>query len=137
MKNIYDKVVEVFIKGVSHEWEQTSIFYNDVLLDEAQVISQTYQLSYENFDDCYKAIQNGEIQNAEAGKTLFFNRLQISIPRTYPNDKYTMTERKFKPIFVRTRFELRKNLSWTYLMKNLSIEDFVSYVKEYDFSAHR
>ena len=132
MKNIYDKVFEVLIGGVSDEWESTSLFYNDVLLDEKEAIDQTCRFSYKTFDDCYKAIQEGKIKNAEVGKTLFFNRPQISISRTFPKEKYTMTQKSFKRVFVRTYFNLHENLSMEYLMKNLSAEDFISYAKEHN-----
>ena len=132
MKNIYNKIVEIFIKGVSKDWKETSIWYHDVVLDDNEVLDQTTTNTYGTFTECFNAIKDGKIQNAGIGRTLFRNRPQVYLSSADRDCVYMMTEKNYKTVSVLTRFEQRKHLSMSYLMEHLSAEEFTDYVRSHN-----
>ena len=132
MKNVYDKITEIKIEGVSKDWEETSIWNHDVVLDETEVENLSAEYRFPTFEDCYNQAKDGKIRNTEVGKTLFRGRPQIYVSSAMRDCRYTMEENNYKPVCMRVRYQLRKGLSMDYLMRNLSAEDFTDYVRSHN-----
>ena len=81
---------------------------------------------------CYNQVKAGRVANLNISETLFRNRPQVCISSAMRGCTYIMTEKNYKPVYVRIRFELCKGLSMDYLMKNLSAEDFTNYIREHN-----
>ena len=132
MKNIYDEIIEIKIEGISKDWENTSIWNHYVLLSEEERIRYTEEFRFPTFQDCYNQVKAGLVSNSNVSGTLFRNRPQVCISSAMRDYTRIMTEKNYKPVRVRVSFKLRKDLSMDFLMKNLSAEDFSTYIREHN-----
>lgn len=80
------------------------------------------------FDDLVRVVKNGAIMNAELTRTFFRRKPMVKLRQGWDND-YFVTEKNFKPIYVKEVWEeLTEQKSFSKLADMLPAEEFVEYV---------
>lgn len=80
------------------------------------------------FDELVEAVKNKVIMNAKLTHTFFKRRPMVELHQGWDND-YCVTERNFKPIYVKEVWEeLTEQKSLSTLADLLPAEEFVEYV---------
>ena len=127
MKQVYD-CEQLIALGTHCEFKHTFIWDNLHLLDAEQVLNATNQTYYENFNDFFKACEEGKIRNAHAYLGLF------KTPKVDVRcgiDWYTITARNFPDcICVWNRAKDVSHYSMKELMEKLPADEFAEYLRE-------
>lgn len=126
MLNIYECTPEVCIDG---EWMPCSIWSRTRALEHP---AQT-ETWYSTFADLVDACEN-TIINAEVAIAFFSKKTVCKISTAWRDCPIRITEKNFKPIGFRWRYELKKNATMRYLIDNLPAEDFVKWAAEKNIS---
>lgn len=88
------------------------------------------------FEKAYNFIQKECLTNAEIGTTILTNKKKIFISISdYLDTKISFTEKKFKPIIVKTVYKEEKNLTIHGLSYLLNANDFCEYLKDRKISS--
>ena len=127
MLNIYECTPEVCIDG---EWMPCSIWSRTRAFDTLP----EGELWYNTFAELVAACEKGAVVNASVTQTLFKNKTVCKISTAWRDFAIRITEKNFKPIGVRWRYEIKKNATMRYLIDNLPAEDFVKWVTEKNIS---
>lgn len=133
MKKVYDRNIQILIEGVYKDWQDTSIWSHECLMNEEEIPAASIVERYTTFKDLFIAITENKIRNASVDATMFRKRPQVHLSMANLDNRYTMSEKDFKPVQMRIVFTERKNLSIKYLMENLTAEEFIIYCKEREF----
>ena len=126
MLNIYECIPEVCING---KWTPCSLrLYARVLENPAQ--EETW---YSTFADLVNGCEN-TIINAEVVIAFYNKKPVCKISTVWRDFSIRITEKNFKPIGFRWRYEIKKNATMRYLIDNLPATDFVKWVAEKNIS---
>lgn len=126
MLNIYECTPEVYIDG---EWAPCSMWSRTRALENP---TQT-ETWYSTFADLVNACEN-TIINAEVVTGFYNKKLICKISTAWRDFPIRITEKNFKPIGFRWRYEIKKNATMRYLIDNLPAEDFVKWAVEKNIS---
>ena len=131
MKKVYD--CEQFIAlGSRCEFKRTSIWDHLHLLDAEQSLDATNRTYYENFEDFFKACEEGLVRNADAYFSLF------KVPKVKVHcgiDQYIITAHNFPDcICVWNHAKNVSNYSMKKLMENLPADEFAEYLREHNIA---
>lgn len=131
MKQVYSKNKHFKIEGKKNKWQRCNMCLNECLMLPEDVEKESFEITYPTFEEFYKAVENDEIPNAEARKTLF-----RKLPEIYMynfDGSFYINSKNYKPVSIATDFQPLSALSFSYLAKNLKSEDFIEYCKERNF----
>lgn len=128
MLKVYECIPEVYI---NNEWQPTTIWSKTRVLDT--VIDEEFW--FYTFADLITACEKEIITNAEVTQSLFLRHKTIcKISVTWKDFSYRITEKNFRTVGFRWRYEEKKNVSIEYLMKYLPAEDFIKWISEKNIS---
>ena len=88
---------------------------------------------YSTFEKLVDACEN-TIVNAEVVTAFFSKKLICKISTAWTDFPIRITEKNFKPIGFRCRYEIQKKATMRYLIDNLPAEDFVKWAAEKNIS---
>ena len=126
MLNIYECTPEVYIDG---EWVPCSIWSRTRALENPAQTETWYSTFADLVDACENTIINAEVVIA------FYNKKPIcKISTAWRDFPARITEKNFKPIGFRWRYEIKKNATMRYLIDNLPAEDFIKWAVEKNIS---
>lgn len=126
MLNIYECTPEVCING---EWEPCS-FWSHTRAFENPDRTETW---YSTFADLVDACEN-TIINAEVATTFYNKKPLCKISTTWRDFPIHITEKNFKPIGYRWRYEIKKHVTMSYLIEHLPADEFVKWAIEKNIS---
>lgn len=126
MLNIYECTPEVCIDG---EWMPCTIWSRTRALENP---TQT-ETWYSTFADLINACEN-TIVNAEVVTTFYNKKPLCKISTAWRDFPIRITEKNFKPVGFRWRYEIKKNATMRYLIDNLPAEDFVKWAAQKNLS---
>ena len=133
MKQAYD--CEQYIAlGTKAEFKHTSIWDHLHLLDAEEVLNRTNRTYYKNFEDFFKACEEGLVRNADAYLGLF------KVPKVKVRcgiDWYTITARNFPDeVCVWNHAKNVSHYSMKKLMEELPSDEFAEYLRERNIALH-
>lgn len=133
MKQVYD--CEQYIAlGTNAEFKHTSIWDHLRLLDAEEVLNRTNRTYYKNFEDFFKACEEGLVRNADAYLGLF------KVPKVKVRcgiDWYTITARSFPDeVCVWNHAKNVSHYSMKKLMEELPSDEFAEYLRERNIALH-
>lgn len=133
MKQVYD--CEQYIAlGTKAEFKHTSIWDHLHLLDAEEALNRTNRTYYKNFEDFFKACEEGLVRNADAYLGLF------KVPKVKVRcgiDWYTITARNFPDeVCVWNHAKNVSNYSMKKLMEELPSDEFAEYLRERNIALH-
>lgn len=133
MKQVYD--CEQYIAlGTKAEFKHTSIWDHLHLLDAEEALNRTNRTYYKNFEDFFKACEEGVVRNADAYLGLF------KVPKVRVRcgiDWYTITARNFPDeVCVWNHAKNVSHYSMKSLMENLPSDEFAEYLRERNIALH-
>ncbi len=133
MKLVYD--CEQYIAlGTKAEFKHTSIWDHLHLLDAEEALNRTNRTYYKNFEDFFKACEEGLVRNADAYIGLF------KVPKVKVRcgiDWYTITARNFPDeVCVWNHAKNVSHYSMKSLMENLPSDEFAEYLRERNIALH-
>ena len=134
MKQVYD--CEQYIAlGTKAEFKHTSIWDHLRLLDAEEALNRTSRTYYKNFEDFFKACEEGLVRNADAYLGLF------KVPKVKVRcgiDWYTITARNFPDeVCVWNHAKNVSHYSMKKLMENLPSDEFAEYLRERGIALHQ
>ena len=133
MKQAYD--CEQYIAlGTKAEFKHTSIWDHLHLLDAEEALNRTNRTYYKNFEDFFKACEEGLVRNADAYLGLF------KVPKVKVRcgiDWYTITARNFPDeVCVWNHAKNVSHNSMKKLMEVLPSDEFAEYLRERNIALH-
>ena len=133
MKQVYD--CEQYIAlGTKAEFKHTSIWDHLHLLDAEEALNRTNRTYYKNFEDFFKACEEGLVRNADAYLGLF------KVPKVKVRcriDWYTITARNFPDeVCVWNHAKNVSHYSMKKLMEELPSDEFAEYLRERNIALH-
>lgn len=133
MKQVYD--CEQYIAlGTKAEFKHTSIWDRLHLLDAEEALNRTNRTYYKNFEDFFKACEEGLVRNADAYLGLF------KVPKVKVRcgiDWYTITARNFPDeVCVWNHAKNVSHYSMKKLMEELPSDEFAEYLRERNIALH-
>lgn len=133
MKQVYD--CEQYISlGTQAEFKHTSIWDHLRLLDAEESLDRTNRTYYKNFEDFFKACEEGLVRNADAYFSLF------KVPKVKVRcgiDWYTITARNFPDeVCVWNHAKNVSHYSMKKLMEELPSDEFAEYLRERNIALH-
>ena len=127
MLKIYECIPEVYI---NNEWQPTTLWSQTRVLDTVP----SEEIWFYTFSDLITACEKKIITNAGVIQSLFRHKTICKISVVWRDFPYKITEKNFRTVGFRWRYEEKKNVSIEYLMKHLPAEDFVKWVFEKNIS---
>lgn len=133
MKQAYD--CEQYIAlGTKAEFKHTSIWDHLHLLDAEEALNRTNRTYYKNFEDFFKACEEGLVRNADAYLGLF------KVPKVKVRcgiDWYTITASNFPDeVCVWNHAKNVSHYSMKKLMEELPSDEFAEYLRERNIALH-
>lgn len=126
MLKIYERIPEVYI---NNEWKPTTLWSQTCAFDNVP----SEEFWYYTFEDLIIACEE-TIPNAEVTQSLFRHKTICKISIAWKDLPYEITEKNFRTVGFRWRYEEKKNVSMEYLIKHLPAEDFVKWLSERNIS---
>lgn len=133
MKQVYD--CEQYIAlGTKIEFKHTSIWDHLHLLSAEESLDHTNRTYYKNFEDFFKACEDGLVRNAVAYLGMF------KVPKVKVRcgiEQYTITARNFPDcICVWNHAKNVSHYSMKKLMEDLPADEFAEYLRERNIALH-
>lgn len=124
-----DEIVEIKCPQTNNKWEKVSIWQHPRIIDDWEnprlgdgSLQKIEEYKIETFEELlHFPILNKTIDKTIFGKTYVKVKSEI--------DDIKLTQRNFKELFIRTRYELHNEWTFEFLMKALPYQDFIKFVK--------
>ena len=128
MLDIYECFPEVCIDG---EWRPCTLFARTRALESPIQVENWYH----TFSALVRACEN-TIVNAEVTTTFYKKKTLCKISVACEDLAIRITEKNFRTVGFRWRYELNKDATMRYLANNLPAEDFVKWATERNLSVN-
>lgn len=129
MKKIYDKIIEIDVKGKSGGFVNTSCYYHYCYVD---IPDNTPNIQiFTDYDKLMQSVAHGDIYNATVAHPLFGNKAYLEFFDAGNMYSYCVNRKNFKQVIVRTTYKEVKKYSLKTLYENLSADEFLQYCADH------
>ncbi len=130
MKKIYDKTVEIKIKGIHSDFVDTCLFTDYHYIDEQEAVNKVEHFS--TYEELFEAVSNKNIRGAKVRYSLFGNKPYCEFFDANNINHFDVTAKGYKGVIVRVRWVEQKGYSLETLYKNLPAEEFLAFCADHN-----
>lgn len=130
MKQIYDKITEIKIEGVTRGFVDTSVWHHYHYCDSEEVQFSSEEFS--NYDDLFKAVIDNRIPNASVEYSLFTGKPYLKFFNANELHDHYMKRKTFTKVQMVVRYEKVKSYSLKTLYESLPAEEFLAFCADHN-----